>query len=318
MKLDEQELSRAMDDAVGGVRPATGDLVEGATRTGQRLRVRRRMAVGTVAFAVTGAVLGVPVFGAYLPTYTGGEVRAAMPSAPGGGMGGVEMPDFSKVPRPPTAPPPGKQWLSGRATVQILRDLLPNDRSSSDYEGQDGPEHYPATTFGRLGTGWPAGAEVQVNVDADFGRNSAALGEDLEEFYSCEGREPEGRMTACGVTALADGSVLIMYEDRSGLLLRRHADLLRADGMRVAVGTANGVDIEDGPVIGLEPPLSLDEMRDIATSPRWQIFVDLEVNERAKELEPYKDRTQYVPPGGSIPTDDRQGSTATPSTSTRH
>ena len=36
MKLDEQELSRAMDDAVGGVRPATGDTLESFVRAVRR------------------------------------------------------------------------------------------------------------------------------------------------------------------------------------------------------------------------------------------------------------------------------------------
>ncbi|MBT2508641.1 hypothetical protein J7I98_22710 [Streptomyces sp. ISL-98] len=33
-----------------------------------------------------------------------------------------------------------------------------------------------------------------------------------------------------------------------------------------------------GPVVGLEPPLSFDELRAIVTSPRWSVFVDSAVN----------------------------------------
>lgn len=108
-------------------------------------------------------------------------------------------------------------------------------------------------------------------------------------------------MSACGVSNLRDGSVLMVYEDRSGLLLRRHADLLRTDGTRVVVGTSNGADIEDGPVVDLHPPLSLDELRSIVTSPR-----------------PHTDRSQQIPADGSIPADDSWGTTAKPSSSTGH
>lgn len=303
--MDEQELSRAMDDAVGGVRPQTHTLVERATRTGRQLRVRRRLAAGAAVFAVTGAVLGTSVFGAYLPTYAG-EVTSTLPSAPDGGPGEVTVPDFSGRPRP-VAPSAGKEWLSGRATVQILKELLPGKGGTSDYEGQSAPAIAPGSgTFGRLSAdGWLAGSEVQVNFQPGFGRSLAVQGGDLQGFYSCGQREPEGTMTACGVTELADGSVLMLYEDRSGLLLRRHADLLRTDGTRISVGTTNGVDIEDGPVIGSQPPFSLDELRAVVTSPRWQMHVDREVNERAKELTPYKDRTQVLPADGSDPVDDR-------------
>lgn len=295
--MDEQELSRAMDDAVGGVRPKTHALVEGATRTGRQLRVRRRLAAGAGVFAVTGAVLGASVFGADLPTYTG-EVTSSLPSA----LDEVTLPDFSGRPKP-AAPPAGKEWLSGRATVQILKELLPGKGGTSGYEGQSAPAILPdGGTFGRLSAdGWLAGAEVQVNFQPGFGRHI----DDLQGLFSCKQREPEGTMTACGVTELADGSVLMLYEDRSGLLLRRHAELLRADGTRISVGTANGVDIEDGPVIGSQPPFSLDELRAVVTSPRWQMHVDPEVNERAKELTPYKDNTQVFPDDGSDPVDDR-------------
>ncbi|WP_028813653.1 hypothetical protein [Streptomyces flavidovirens] len=299
MKLDElngldgfgeRDLSRAMENAVAGVRSPGPALVEGATRYGRKVRRRRRIAAGLGVCAVTGVMAGMSLFGAYLPSYTG-SVEQALPAAPGGGTAKVVIPDFSRQPMSPS-PPAGKERLTGRATVQTLKELLPGEPGTSGYMGQGTPpEAYE--TFGRLSVDGPlAGSEVQVNVQPGFGRDmSAQKGEKLADFYSCEHREPDGSMASCGTVNLADGSVLMVYEDRSGLLVRRHADLLRPDGTRIVAGTANGKDVADGPVLGLEPPLTLGELRTIVTSPRWSVFVDPAVNERAKELKPYDDRS---------------------------
>ncbi|MET8129158.1 hypothetical protein [Streptomyces sp. NPDC005231] len=321
MKLDEHGLNKVMGEAVGDVRPPTRALVDGATRQGRRMRSRRRIAVGAGVLAVAGVVAGASLFGAYFPTYTDGV--ETLSAGPGAKPGKVTIPDFSKLPKNPQ-PPAGTERITGRATVQTLKELMPQERTSG-YESQGGPP-MGYEVFGRLTTeGWPAGAEVQVNLQQSFGRDmfvqqhGTELAHTLKGFYSCEHRVPEsGKMSACGVSNLRDGSVLMVYEDRSGLLLRRHADLLRTDGTRVFVGTSNGADIEDGPVVELHPPLSLDQLRSIVTSSRWQYFVDPQVNEKAKSLKPHTDRTQQIPADGSIPTDDSRGTTAKPSSSARH
>ncbi|MGW8882114.1 hypothetical protein ACWGRV_08235 [Streptomyces sp. NPDC055663] len=322
MKLDEHELNKVMGEAVGDVRPPTRALVDGATRQGRRMRSRRRIAVGVGVLAVAGVVAGASLFGAYFPTYT--DDVETLSVGPGAKPGKVTIPDFSKLPKNPQ-PPAGTERITGRATVQTLKELMPQERTL-EYESQQSPT-MGYEVFGRLRTeGWPAGAEVQVNLQPGFGRDmfvqqqhATEPAHTLKGFYSCEHRVPEGgKMSACGVSNLRDGSVLMVYEDRSGLLLRRHADLLRTDGTRVVVGTSNGADIEDGPVVDLDPPLSLDELRSIVTSSRWQYFVDPQVNEKAKSLKPHMDRGQKIPADGSIPTDDSRGTTTKPSSPPRH
>lgn len=295
MRLDEHGLSKIMREAVGDARPPTRAMVDGALRQGRRMRSRRRITVAAVALAVVGLVAGASLFGAYFPTYTDGV--KTLSAGPGAEPGKVTIPDFSKLPKNPQ-PPAGTERITGRAAVQTLKELMPQARTSG-YESQQNPlTSYEV--FGRLNTeGRPVGVEVQVNLQPGFGRDSfvqqdgADPAHTLAGFYSCEHRVPEGgKMSACGVSNLRDGSVLMMYEDRSGLLLRRHADLLRTDGTRVVVATSNGADVEDGPVVDVHPPLSLDELRSIVTSSRWQYFVDPHVNEKAKSLKPHTDRSQ--------------------------
>lgn len=63
LKVDEQELTRAMGVAVGGVEAPTRDLVAGATRRGRGLRTRRRAAVLAGACALIAVGVGVPQWG---------------------------------------------------------------------------------------------------------------------------------------------------------------------------------------------------------------------------------------------------------------
>ncbi|MFJ8882426.1 hypothetical protein ACIRJR_03315 [Streptomyces sp. NPDC102402] len=327
MALDEHGLSKIMGEAVGDVRPPTRALVDGATRQGRRMRGRRRIAVAAGVLAVVGAVTGTSLLGAHFPTYT--DRVETLSAGPGAEPGEVRIPDFSNLPENPQ-PPAGTERITGRAAVQTLKELMPEGRTSG-YESRQGPLS-AYEVYGRLNSGgWPAGAEVQVNLQPGFGRDmfvqqdGADRASTLKGFYSCEHRAPEvGRMSACGVSNLSDGSVLMVYEARSGLLLSRHADLLRTDGTRILVGTSNGADVEGGPVVALKPPLSLAELRDIATSSRWQCFVDPQVNETAKSLTPHTDRSRHfpadgsVPAHGTVPVDDSRSTATEPSSSTRH
>ncbi|MFP8944187.1 hypothetical protein ACLIYM_22490 [Streptomyces fenghuangensis] len=301
MEPDERRLSAVMKEAVDGVRPPLPSLVDGATVRGLRLRRRRRAVQAASLCAVAAALAaGVSVFGAYLPTMGSGAVVQALPEAPADGSDEVAFPDFSHLPRDPE-PPEDKVALTGRATVHILRELLPAGTGTSHYKGQDsfppGPAYVDTSGILKIATG-VGRAEVTVNVQGGFGRDRGARGtEFLERFYSCDENRGEGRMTACTVTNLDDGSVLMAYEDRSGLLIRRHADLLRTDGTRIVVGTSNGWDLEDGPVLASRPPLSFEALRAVVTSSRWSQWVAPDVVEAAKALTPYRDLTPRPAPG---------------------
>ncbi|MEV6107740.1 hypothetical protein AB0M28_24010 [Streptomyces sp. NPDC051940] len=280
MNVDEQDLAQVFDDAVGGVRPDTRALVAGAERRGRLLCRRRWALAGGAVVTPVAAVAALSVFGAALPTIVpGGTDTYTLPGAsPGGGL--VTVPDFAGRDTP--APQAEKVALTGRATVGLLTDLLPDGKDVSGQEGQntvDQPD-VPVMTFGsvKVESGF-AGSEVQVNVQEGFGQDWPDPGSEgaknsdpstLEEFYSCAYRGSQDKLTKCGTDNLPDGSVLIAYEERHGLLLERHVDVLRADGTRIALGTSNGRDVEDGPVVSLKPPLGLAQLYEIAVSPRWQ------------------------------------------------
>jgi hypothetical protein len=108
---------------------------------------------------------------------------------------------------------------------------------------------------------------------------------ELQTFYSCADRaEPGVTLSSCTARNLDDGSVLISYEEKSGGLTRRTADLLRGDGTRVVVVTSNSTDSKSGPADVPAPPLTLPQLNSIAESADWQAWVDPSVNEAAKSL----------------------------------
>ncbi|WP_327352689.1 hypothetical protein [Streptomyces sp. NBC_01304] len=283
LKVDEQELTRAMGVAVGGVEAPTRDLVAGATRRGRGLRTRRRAAVLAGACALIAVGVGVPQWGeGSSPSASPGVVS---PGTNGSGPGKVTIPDFSKLPKGPPPPPPGEVQRTGRATAALLKELLPRGKVSGAYAGQDATAEDLYLLFARLSIGAPPmEQEAQINVQSAFGPGSTH--EQLVDFYSCKSRVEPGEF--CRATNLDDGSVLLLFERRNGELIERNADLLRIDGTRLTAGAANGADVEDGPVVGTKPPLTLKQLKSIVTSDKWTLYVDPEVNERAKQLEPYE------------------------------
>ncbi|WP_030673433.1 hypothetical protein [Streptomyces cellulosae] len=107
----------------------------------------------------------------------------------------------------------------------------------------------------------------------------------LQAFYSCADRPETGTtLSSCTARNLDDGSVLLSYEEKSGSLLRRTADLLRTDGTRIVVTTSNARDSKRGPADISSPPLTLVQLAGIVDSPTWQAWVEPSVNEQAKGI----------------------------------
>ncbi|WP_406217513.1 hypothetical protein [Streptomyces canus] len=108
---------------------------------------------------------------------------------------------------------------------------------------------------------------------------------ELQTFYSCADRATAGaNLSSCSSRNLADGSVLISYEERSGTLTRRTADLLRKDGTRIVLVTSNSTDSKRGPADIAAPPLTLAQLATIAGNAGWQPWVDPAVNDGAKSI----------------------------------
>ncbi|MEU1480860.1 hypothetical protein [Streptomyces sp. NPDC005760] len=151
--------------------------------------------------------------------------------------------------------------------------------ADQDKSGQTAPDKSAAAKeaggSSKTGTG-KAGSEKKVRP---------ATKAELGTFYSCAGRAAAGaNLSSCSARNLADGSVLISYEERSGTLTRRTADLLRKDGTRIVLVTANSTDSKRGPADISAPPLTLAQLATIAESAKWQPWVEPSVNDGAKSI----------------------------------
>ena len=332
MERDEQEFGPRLGrmlDAYADV-PAP-DLVSGGLARGRRLRRRRQTLWGAAVFTVaTGVTAGVVLTG-MLPDDSAGRTR---------NQAVVTIPDFSLA-ASGTSGPDGKAAVTGRATVAILRDLLPGKPATSGYRWWESKEGADTVSAGGrlLMTGGKA--ETTVSVQGDFqltafdalspdaARAAAeapggaredksggtapdksaaakeAAGSDksgtdkagspkkvrpatraeLQSFYSCADRAAAGAdLSSCSARNVAQGSVLITYEERSGTLTRRTADLLRKDGTRIVLVTSNSTDGKRGPADLAAPPLTLAQLAAIAESADWQPWVDPSVNDGAKSI----------------------------------
>ncbi|WP_199547620.1 hypothetical protein [Streptomyces sp. N35] len=288
--LDEQQLTRAMGEAVGGVRPSTHALVEGGERRGRRIKARRRAAYSTAACVLAGLVAGTSWLGTR-QSAPGEEVHI-LPGMSAGGPGNVTIPDFSGLPADAGAPP-GKERATARALARTLQTglPLPGIWNIQRYEGEVAPRSpYDAVAALRLSTG---DAEVTLHIALN---SQYHLAPSLERSYSCDALKDldrtvfagEGRVTSCGVRNLDDGSVLMLYEVQHGHQVTPHADLLRRDGMRIVAGASIGSGPEN-PAAARRVPVTLLEVEKIVTDDRWQVYVAPEVNERAKNIAPFEE-----------------------------
>ncbi|MER7172395.1 hypothetical protein [Streptomyces mesophilus] len=295
VRLDEQELTRVMGEAVGGVRPATHELVEGATRRGRRLKARRRVAYSAAACVLAGVVAGTSLLGS--PPVSGDGMRT-LPGMTDGGPGEVVFPDFSRLPDSPEVPP-GKEPLTARALAMTLDQLLPQNSENAGYSAQIATN----ADEGKAGTGpfdgivlrqvepRTAGPGVGIRVHSEFHRTT-----DMETLFSCKaGMDKRTYVYAvrtetksCGVRNLDDGSVLMLLESAPGSRAQHAAWRLRPDGLLI-ISQSTGMG-------SAEPPHSLAEMEQIVSSDQWQVYVDPEVNERANQLEPFHEIRGEVAP----------------------
>ncbi|AJF66057.1 hypothetical protein [Streptomyces vietnamensis] len=281
-----RELTRTMDRAMARLPLNTEALVtEGAARGVRRRRRRRAAAWGaacTAAIALTTtAVLTTGSPG--LPGGTAGTVTVAVPEFAGPGAGA----------------PAGREPISGAATAVLLAELLPGRPPTDRAEVLDSdPASGSVQTYALLPLG--AGAEagtVAVWLQGDYARlpaerkatapadpaskgrprkkdgaptadpsHQSARG-DLERHYSC----PRDKAADdCRISKLPDGSVLLTHRDDTNARGALTVDLLRTDGTRVVV-TATGTE------------LSTDTLTTVATSPRWQQWVDPATNKTADQ-----------------------------------
>ncbi|MGD6753130.1 hypothetical protein [Streptomyces sp. BH105] len=337
MSGEEQEFAphaRQLLETYGRELPLPGtDVVAGGLARGRRMRRRRRALWASAGLTLAAGLTAGALTGVILPGGGGGTSVARGPDTV------VTLPDFSPAAARISAPA-GKEALTGKASVAVLRSLLPGAPATGGYQWWDGPagKERAANAGGRLlVTGDGGRSEVTVTVEGNFqlatadalskdaarktaeGGNGNGTGKQdksggtaadksaaakeatgepgkgkalhpvtkaqLQTFYSCAARRESGvRQTSCDARNLADGSVRITYEERSGKLVRRTSDVLRKDGTRVVVTASNSTDSKHGPAVATTPPLSAAQVAAVATSTKWQPWVDPSVNEDAQPL----------------------------------
>ncbi|WP_030596103.1 hypothetical protein [Streptomyces fulvoviolaceus] len=148
--------------------------------------------------------------------------------------------------------------------------------AEQDKSGQTAPDKSAAAKEATGSASDKTGTEKKVRPATEA---------ELKTFYSCADRAAAGaNLSSCSARNLADGSVLISYEERTGTLTRRTADLLRKDGTRIVLVTANSTDGKRGPADIAAPPLTLAQLAAIAENADWQPWVDPAVNDGAKSI----------------------------------
>ncbi|MGW1713054.1 hypothetical protein [Streptomyces sp. NPDC002156] len=161
------------------------------------------------------------------------------------------IPESTEVGTSPT--PTSSPSVEGGSVVSTLTGLLPSGLDVVSTGGQETEYGYVVVDDGK------GKSFVQVNVQPNM--------KDVEDQLFGPDRNPE---------TLPDGTKVVVKEgngDDKGLgLIMRTADTIRTDGMRVVVMAFNSGSQSTGPTRAT-PALTLDQLKAIATSPKWRELV---------------------------------------------
>ncbi|MFJ8821370.1 hypothetical protein ACIREE_06260 [Streptomyces sp. NPDC102467] len=301
----------ALLDGYAGELPGPGeDLVTGGMVRGRRMRVRRRALWGAATVVCAGVVAGGAALGAgprggpaaqadgvTIPVFepvaaasgppagtrplTGEEavttLRGLLPGAPATtGQRGWQGPREAA-----RADAGGRLLVAGAEVAVSVQGNV--QLTAVEALGKDAARA-AAEEAGRQDKSGTAAPDKEAARDAS-GKGAKASGKgakkvrpvtraELRAFYSCAARAAPGiTVSGCDARNLADDAVLITYEEHEGRLVRRTADLLRKDGTRIVVTTANAADAERGPASTATPPLTTAELARVAQAGAWQPWV---------------------------------------------
>ncbi|MFB7616988.1 hypothetical protein [Kitasatospora sp. NPDC056181] len=262
MNPDQQSDRRLRDamqytsDAFGPHRP---DLVRRAAARGRRLRLVRRVQIGTAAAAVAGAAaLGA----SQLPLRAAPAPPAAVTTAP------TATPTATAAPTPtrsPSAAPPVGGPRTGPVSAQLAEFLPPGSTtrvlSTGSFED------------GRLATsaGGTSVADGQVLYDDGKGRASVAvkvMDTPQSTSRSCEQAVkplfcdvlPDGTVVKAEKLSLVNGQVAWVVTATRPDLRRVEAAAFNTDQLPVTAANRP---------TRAEPPLTIDQLQGIALSPHW-------------------------------------------------
>lgn len=315
MRLDETNLHDQLADVVGGAGVDLHGLAAVAERDGRRLRRRHRL----LSVAGTAAAVSLVVGSA---TVLMGRTPVALPAPAPATSGGV----VSEVPAPRADEPTDgtlqvadgpRVPVTGRATAAALLDLvgqLDEGRAVAFAGQQTTPdpgtemlaESYAALWWQAAGS--DVATPVRINVQPGFedfepsrdpkgysceeGESMEAgtcelIQPDGEPFFSCR----EGRLH-CSVTR-EDGMTVVSYEEHNGPAVDRIVDAYHPDTLlRVVVAATDAEEFETARKVVEEPPLTLGELRRIATLDVWDATMPKAYHDAGSGLAPYQDYSE--------------------------
>jgi hypothetical protein len=259
--IDEQ-IRQAMRAAADGIEPPVQELVDGGLERGRRLRRRHRMVVaGTGLVAVTVVASGIVI----AAQFTAGPKEVAAPGddtsrsvveAAPANPGAWDAADVSAEVEP----------ISSEDVLETLIELLPpgeiTDSRALPQDVVEGMSENPAAI-----------------VTFDDGAGAANVSVTLYDFPTGGGCQYPSPNVQCTEEFLDDGSTLWItqrpptYSDgRQPELIEWWATLERPDGLQIDLRQNNAVGEKDVPATRPEPPLTVEQMKAIVTSDRWDVF----------------------------------------------
>ncbi|WP_377270285.1 hypothetical protein [Peterkaempfera sp. SMS 1(5)a] len=166
--------------------------------------------------------------------------------------------DWQRVIRTLPAPvrhqplPEPSDSVPGTKMVETLTQLLPSGGKLTDKNAGPGSVELSYNDGGGRSL-----VQVQVSSKSEL----------TGDWYDCS------RVTTgtCSVHTLSDGTKVLLTEgpdEKTGTTVVRQADVLRPDGRRVAALVCNSYS-QGGPVTRPKPALTLEQLQQIALSPRW-------------------------------------------------
>ncbi|MEH0418867.1 hypothetical protein [Streptomyces sp. B21-083] len=275
----EDRLGAALRNAGGTFDVDRAALVAGGESRGRRLRMRRRTAVVSGAAAI--ALVGVG--GALVAPWGGdGTGQRAV------GAGGTTVGPGTDSATPTATPTVAASPVSGAQLLRTLKGLLPagklSEQRSRGTDSQLGPYAYGVFDDGK------GAAALSVSL-----ARIEPGGQQAREIAEC----PDKAFIPyddCVTSTLPGGALLRIvkgyeYPDRRVDTKLWTADLVTADGARVAVMEWNAAAEKDAPISRPEPPLDNAQLKALVTAPAWLRAVNA-------LPEPDKDET---PPTSSAP-----------------
>ncbi|MGP4045059.1 hypothetical protein [Streptomyces sp. 2A115] len=281
----ENRLSGALREAGGAYETDRNALVTAGAARGRRLRLRRRA-------AVVGGVAGIALVG------IGGTLFL-----PGSGddSGKQTVATGTTTPTPAATATSGNSendengedgedggGSAGDELISALKKLLPQGEFT-EATARGGAEEQAPYVAGVYDDGKGAGA-VSVSL-------SRLVPGEKDQWTTCPDKA-QIPYDGCEVSELSDGSSFMVfqgyeYPDRRVDTKRWTADLVTPQGHHVSVSEWNAAAEKDSPITRDQPPLSPDELKEVATDPSWRTVID---------ASPENSKDGQVPEaGGSVP-----------------